>query len=155
MNIRGIDDVLAEFELCRDLPADVRAELVGCGRFRVFRAGDLLLGEGAPADQMFLIRSGSVAIEIDPPGRGPLTIETLGPGDPVGISWILPPYRSVFDARARTETRTVQLDAACMRGHFDDDPELGYQVVRRFAGAIGNRLQAARLQLIDIYGDTR
>ena len=155
MKITPIEEVMAGFPLCRDLPPAVVDELRGCARFRVYRPGQTLLTEGGAVDEIFMIRSGSVAIEVDPPGRGPVVIETLGAGEVVGVSWLLPPYRSLFDARARAETHTVVLDAVCLRGHCDEDHELGYQLMHQFAGAIRDRLQATRLQLLDVYGNAR
>ena len=153
MKKRTVADELVGLDLCRGLPERVMSELAGCGRFQVFKPGQLLLHEGEHADRVHLIRSGSVAIEIGPPRGEPLVVETLGPGEMVGVSWLLPPHRNVFDGRARAETHVISLDADCLRSKFDEDHELGYLLVRQFAGTIRDRLQAARLQLLDLYGD--
>ena len=85
-------------------------------------------------------------------GRGPVVIETLHDGDVVGWSWLFPPYRWQFDARALEPSRAIAFDGACLRGKCEADHELGYELMRRFAGSIIERLQATRLRLLDVYG---
>ena len=79
-------------------------------------------------------------------------IETLDAGEVVGWSWLFAPYRWQLDARATEACRLVAFDGACLRGKCDADHELGYQLMRRFAAQIVERLQATRLQLLDVYG---
>jgi CRP-like cAMP-binding protein len=150
--MRTIDQVVAEMPTFAGLdPADL--ELIsGCGVNRVFEAGEYLAHEGDPADSFFLIRHGRVALEVAAPARGGLMIETLGGGAIVGWSWLFPPYRWVFDARALELSRTIAFDGACLRGKCDADPRLGYQLMQRFAAMMLDRLQATRLQLLDVYG---
>ena len=67
-----------------------------------FNAGQYLFHEGEPATEFFLIRHGKVALEIAAPGqRRHRLSQTVGEGDIVGLSWLVPPYRWQFDARAR------------------------------------------------------
>jgi len=129
--------------------------IAGCGANERFAAGERLFREGAPAERFFLIRQGAVALEIEAPGRGALVIETLHEGEVVGWSWLFEPYRWQFDARARTPTAVVAFDGACLRGKCESDHELGYQLMRRFAASLIERLQATRLQLLDVYGHAR
>ncbi|MFI5010656.1 MAG: cyclic nucleotide-binding domain-containing protein [Solirubrobacterales bacterium] len=129
--------------------------IAGCGSNARFAAGEYLFREGAAAERFFLIRKGAVALEVDAPGRGPLIIETLHPGDVAGWSWLFEPYRWELDARAREPTAVVAFDGLCLRGKCDVDHELGYQLMRRFAASLTERLQATRLQLLDVYGHVR
>jgi len=70
----------------------------------------------------------------------------------VGVSWLVPPYRWTYDARAVERVRAISLDAECLRGKCDDDPALGYDMMTRFVPILVQRLQATRLQLLDVYG---
>ena len=76
----------------------------------------------------------------------------MGPGEVVGASWLVAPYRTMFDARASTLVRAIGIDAACLRGKCDDDHDLGYEMMKRFIPILANRLQATRLQILDVYG---
>ena len=126
--------------------------VAGCGRFVRFPARVTVLREGEPADRFFVLREGSVALEVASPERGSIVIQTLGPGDALGWSWLFPPYQWHLDAVTREPVAAVAFDAACLRGKCDEDHELGYQLMRRFADLMLQRLMAARLQLLDVYG---
>jgi len=84
-------------------------------------------------------------------GRGRLTVETVHPGHLVGASWMLPPYRWLFDARAVDDVRAIGVDASCLRNKCDADPRLGYQVMQRFLPVLAERLESTRLRLLDLY----
>ncbi len=125
--------------------------VAGCGRFERFPAGATILREGQPAVRFFVIRQGAVALEVASPERGALVIQTLGPGDTLGWSWLFPPYRWHLDAVARGPVAAIGFDGACLRAKADADHELGYELMGRFAGVMLQRLMATRLQLLDVY----
>jgi len=126
--------------------------VTGCARSHRFDAGQYLVREGAKADEFFLIRHGRVALDVASPGRPPVLIETVHEGEIVGASWLVPPYRWMFDARAIEMTRAIGIDAACLRGKCDADHDLGYEMMQRFLPVIARRLHATRLQILDVYG---
>ncbi len=128
------------------------ALLVQCASNAVFPADSFLFREGDPAQTFYLIRDGKVALELAAPGRGALVVQTLGEGDVAGFSWLIEPHRWEFDGRAIDRVRAVRIDGACLRRKCEDDPRLGYELMRRFAGLTAERLQATRLQLLDVYG---
>ncbi len=151
--IKNIHQLLGEHPLFHDFHPDLLDLMAGCGRNVRFEAGDRVVSEGAEADQFYLVRSGKVALEVAVPGRGAVVIETLGPGEVVGVSWPFPPYRWAFDAVAVDPTSAISMDAACLRAKCEEDHKLGYQVFSRFAQLMRDRLQATRLQLLDVYGN--
>jgi CRP-like cAMP-binding protein len=150
-----LDDLLAGVPLLAGLGRDELELLAGCARNVHFDAGEQIFREGEPADAFWIIRHGRVALEAHVPARGPLTIETLEPGEVLGWSWLFPPYRWHFDARSLTGVRATAFDGTCLRGKCADDPALGYDLMQRFASVMVERLQATRLRLLDVYGDGR
>jgi CRP/FNR family transcriptional regulator, cyclic AMP receptor protein len=126
--------------------------VTGCAHNIRFEAGQYLFREGEPANEFFLIRQGKVALEIVSPGRAPLVFGTLGAGEIVGASWLVPPYRWKFDARAMEATRAIGINAACLRDKCEADHDLGYDMMKRFLPVMINRLQETRLQILDVYG---
>lgn len=126
--------------------------LVACARTVRLDVGGVLAREGDPADALFLIRSGRAAIELHTPGRGPAPIETIGPGGAVGWSWIVPPHRWTYDARALEPLEAIVLDAERLRQACTRDHEFGYQILTRLLAVIAERLSATRVQLLDLYG---
>ncbi len=147
-----IDTLLRDVPVFHGLPADDLTLLAGCAQNVHFDAGAMLFREGDAADTFFLIRHGSVALETYVPARGPAIIETLEAGEVVGWSWLFPPYRWHFDARALTPLRATAFDGACLRGKCEDDPKLGFELMSRFAQVLIERLQWTRLRLLDLYG---
>lgn len=116
-----------------------------------FPAGALLLREGQPADTLYLLRSGRVALEQHVPGRGTTQLETLGAGDILGLSWLFPPYRWHLDARAVEPVEAFALEASCMRGPTPEQPVLEPALAMRLLRHLYERLVRVRLQRLDIY----
>ena len=150
--MKGMNDLIAEHDLFAGLARSTVSLLGGCARNEVYAAGERLFSEGEPADCFWLIRHGRVAIEVASAGVGQVIIETVGAGDVVGWSWLVPPYKWHFDAVAQTRTRTTVFDVRCVRTKLDADPGLGYELMSRFLPIVVDRLQATRLRLLDLYG---
>ena len=153
--MQTIDELLEEIDVFRGLSDEHLDLIAGCALNRVFSAGDALLTENERANTFFAIRHGTVALETYVPQRGAVTVETLHGGDVLGWSWLFPPHRTMFDARALGVVRTVAFDGACLRGKCEADPALGYELMSRFAQVLIDRLQWTRLRLLDVYGDGR
>jgi len=147
--------------LLQDVPffaalAPEELELVaGCASNVHFDENEVLFREGEQADTFYLVRHGVIAIEMFVPGRGTTTIETIEAGEIVGWSWLFPPYRWHFDARALVPVRATSFDGACIRGKCDASPALGYGLMSRVSQVLIERLQWTRLRLLDVYGDGR
>jgi len=149
---KDIKDLLSEHEFFRGMAPAALELIAGCGKNVKVDEGRYLGREGEKADTFFAVRHGRVSIEVHSPERGGVIIQTLGPGEILGWSWIFPPYRWLFDARAVEVTRAVSFDGACLRKKCDADPAFGYELMKRFAVVIARRLEATRLQLLDVYG---
>lgn len=155
MEPRPLEEMLAGYEFFAAMEPAHRALIAGCGRNEHFGSGSFLFRQGGHADRFYLVRTGRVALEIETPGRGSLVIDTVEPGGIAGVSWIFPPYRWQFDARAVEPVRAVGFDAACLREKADEDPQLGYELMKRFAEVLAQRMQSARVRLLDLYSDVR
>ena len=151
----NLEEILAEHPFLKGLDPPHLKLIAGCASSVRFNKGDFIFREEDEADRFYLIRHGLVALDVFVPQRGPVTIDTIQEGDVLGWSWLFPPYSWHFDARAVQLTRAVAFDGKCLREKCDKDAELGYAMVKRFAQVIMQRLQSARLQLLDIYGDAK
>ena len=147
-----LEPLLRDHKFFAGLDPDYLSLLAGCASNEVYPADAFLFREGEPAQTFYLIREGKVALEIAAPASGALLVQTLGAGDVAGFSWLIAPHNWEFDGRAVERVRAVRMDGACLRAKCDDDPRLGYELLRRFARLTVNRLQATRLQLLDVYG---
>lgn len=150
-----LEEILAQVPFFEGMAEDEIALIAGCGRNVHFDAGETMFRQGDAADSFFVVRHGTVAVGNFVPPRGELVIETLEAGDLLGWSWLFPPYRSHFDARALSSVRATRFDGACLRDKCAADPALGYDLMSRFAQVLIERLQWTRLRLLDIYGDGR
>lgn len=103
------------------------------------------------ADKFYIIRDGKVGVEIPAVAGEPLRVQTLGNGGVLGWSWLIPPYRWLFDARALTAADIIQIDGVRLREECERDPALGYPLIKRFAVLMAERLQASRLAAIKQY----
>ncbi len=128
--------------------------IVGCAQNVRYRKDEHLIREGEPANEFFLIREGRVALSIHGAQYGKLVVETLDAGDMVGWSWLVPPYRARFDAVALGDTRVLRFDGQCLRGKCEQDPATGYELLKRVSRTLAERLESARVQLMDVYGRT-
>lgn len=134
------------------LPPEGRERLMELAREASFPAGARIFEEGTRADRFWIIRTGSVTLDVHVPGRRPVVVETLGPGDLLGWSWLFPPYSWHLGAEALSPVRAVEFDATVVRALCEADPVLGRALTRRVAEIIGHRLQSARARLRDLYG---
>ncbi len=151
MAIESFEKILGEHPFFRDLTPPHLATLVGCASNVTFDQGSFLFREGEAADRFYVLRFGRVAVETFAPTRGPLPIETVDAGEVLGWSWLFPPYKWHFDARATMLVRALALDGACLRTKCEQDPVLGFELMRRFASVVVQRLEATQLQLLDLY----
>ena len=149
-----VDRLLSQHPFLAGMSEAHISKLHGCCRAALvtFQPGYQIFREGQEADACYLLESGDVALQVFTPGPGPArTIETLHGGHVLGWSWLYPPYRWSFDAAAITQVQAISLDAARLRRAKDDDVAFGYELMRRFGQIVVKRLQATRLQLLDVY----
>lgn len=117
-----------------------------------FRKGTRIFEEGRPADRFWIIRSGSVVLDMHVPGRQAARLETLHSEDLLGWSWLFPPYTWHLGAGAVSAVGALEFDARAVRALSDEDPAFGRALNRAVAEIIGRRLQSARKRLLDLYG---
>ena len=104
--------------------------------------------EGSPANRFYLILEGEVVLESEKEDRNVIPIQTLGPGDTLGWSWLFPPYSLHFSARAVQPTRTIFFYGTRLREHVEQDHELGYQLMKRIAEVATQSLRATQRRLM-------
>lgn len=151
--MENLEKILKEHPFMNDLEKQHLELITGCASNVVFKPDEFVFREGDEANSFYIIRQGKIIIETYIPEKGPIAIQSREAGDVTGWSWMIPPYRWHFDARAVEMTRAIALDGKCLRGKMDEDHDLGYALMKKFAIIIAQRLEATRIQLLDIYGD--
>jgi CRP-like cAMP-binding protein len=154
MITESLAPILAEHPLLSGLERSYLELIVGCASNVRFNPGEFIFRAGQQANELYFVRNGRVSVETFSPQRGAITIETIGDGDLLGWSWLLPPFEWHFDARALTLIRAIVVDARCLRAKCESDTRFGYEMLKRVSQIIELRLEATRLQLLDLYVNT-
>ena len=144
-------DALAKHPFFEGLDHALLELIASCASDVSYEAGQMIYHEGEEGDHFLLVQQGKVSIEIFAGGRGSISIQTVGPGEALGWSWLFPPYRWHFDGRAVGLTRVLALDGTCLRQKCEEDPVLGYEFMKRFSHKMMESYDLARLQLLDVY----
>lgn len=148
---KGKAIVVARSGVFGALPKDGRDQLISLAREVSFAAGERIFNEGGKADHFWIIHTGTVALDLHVPGRRAAVIETLGAGELLGWSWLLPPRHWHLGAEADSPVRAYEFDAAEVRDLCGKDSVLDHALCVYVAGVIADRLRAARVRLLDLY----
>ncbi|MGW3954345.1 cyclic nucleotide-binding domain-containing protein [Streptomyces sp. NPDC004752] len=133
------------------LPAEHRHRLMRLAREVSFPQGTRLLEEGYRADRFWVIRTGSVDLDMRVPGRSAAVIETLRHNELVGWSWLFAPHCWHLGAEATSPVRAYEFDATAVRSMCRDDPALGVSVAQWVGEVLAHRLRSSRTRLLDLY----
>ncbi|WP_405747400.1 cyclic nucleotide-binding domain-containing protein [Streptomyces sp. NBC_01525] len=133
------------------LPTSYRDRLMTLAREVSFEQDTRIFEERGRADRFWVLRSGSVTLDVNVPGRRRVTVATLGPGDLLGWSWLFPPHEWDFGAEAFSPVRAHEFDARSVRALCDADPALGLTLISIITQVLAHRLEATRTKLIDQY----
>ncbi|TAK66076.1 MAG: cyclic nucleotide-binding domain-containing protein [Bacteroidetes bacterium] len=153
--MENLEHILSEHPFLQGLHEDYLRLVTGCASNVRFEPGQYLFREDEEANWFYIIRQGKVAVEAYGAERGSVIIDTVEQGEVLGWSWLIPPYNWHFDARAIELTRAIALDGKCLRKKCEDDHHLGYELLKRFAHIMEQRLEATRIRLLDIYGNEK
>jgi len=146
-----IEYTIRQHVFFKELKEEYLKLIVGCAKNVVFKKDEVILKEDRTADNFYLIRSGLVAIEIPLEGHNPIVVQTITGGDILGWSWFIPPHQNRFNCRALQPTKTIAFDGRCLRNKCEENHDLGYDLLKRLARVLAQRLEATRSQLINLY----
>lgn len=152
--MQTLEPILAEHPFFKGLKPEYLQLVTGCASNVRFEAGTYIFREGEDATRFYLLRQGKVALEIFAAQRGSLTVETMEAGEVLGWSWLFPPYQWHFSGRVVEPTRAIALDGGCLRAKGEEDHDLGYELMKRVALILMERLQATRIRLLDLYSNS-
>jgi CRP/FNR family cyclic AMP-dependent transcriptional regulator len=136
------------------LPNGAREQLDGMLGVRRFAGGEVLLREGDPTRFLGLVKEGRVALRLAVPDRAPTTVLTIEPGELVGWSALVPPYRATATAVALVPTSIAAVDAATIQSALADDPVFAAALLPRVLEAVAGRLGESWSQLLDLFGQS-
>lgn len=146
-----LEQTAEAYPLLANLPPEHLRKLFDIAEQREFEQDAVIFGEGAKSEYLFLIASGSIALEIVAAGRG-IVVQTLGAGDAMGWSALTEAARTHFQARALSPVQAVAFDGAKLSTAFEHNHSLGYEMMKRLLAMVTERLDHTRMQVVDMYG---
>ena len=150
--IATLESLIKEHPFLSGLDPEFHDFFYDCASVRRFASQQQIFQEGGEADHFYLIVSGKVALETFVPGCGMVTIQSLGPGDALGWSWLFPPHEWHFTATTREPTEVISLNAEALRAKAEANRDFHDKLVTKVAATLHQRLLGTREQLIDLYG---
>ena len=128
-----------------------RERLMSLSHEAAFESGARMFEEGGRADRFWIVRTGTVALDLHVPGRRAAVVDTLGHGELIGWSWHFPPYLWHLGAEAMTPVRAWEFDAESVRAMCAEDPGFGRAIAVWVGRVVAQRLHASRSRLLDLY----
>ena len=132
-------------------PTETVLSLAEGARWKLYPAGTILFREGERGDSFYIVHRGHVALDMRLPTEGCTRLLTLGPGEVVAWSALVGDGRMTATAVTADVAELIELSGAEVLKQCEADPQLGYRVMRRLAGALAKRLLATRLQMLDLF----
>ena len=117
-----------------------------------FPADKIIFKEGFDANRFYIILEGEVALESTDgkkeKEKGARCIQLVKAGDVLGWSWLFPPYKWNFNARAVKPTRAIIFLARNLREQCEQDKAFGYELMKRVSKVVIKRLQSTRVKML-------
>ena len=137
MKTQELIAALAGHPLVKGMPDEHLAALsklalpVRCG------PGEYIFRRGFPASRFYLINEGRIAVgALDPEHT---ITQVVSAGEALGWSWLFPPYKWHFEAKALTPVEAVFIDAARLRTLCEEDHSFGYEFLKRAVETMADR----------------
>jgi CRP-like cAMP-binding protein len=141
MNAPVLEKAVASHPFVQGMAPQHIQILVECAMFARFEPGQIVFHKGEIANRFYLIERGKVSIEAPAGEHGAVTVQTVGPGEVLGWSWLFAPYYWHFDACAVELTEAIFFYGTRLREHCEQDREFGYELMRRVTAVVMQRLQ--------------
>ncbi len=147
--MQAIEPIISGHPFLKGLSPEHLEILADCAMQTQFEPNQVVFREGEVANRFYLILEGKVALESSAKEGAVISIETIGPAEVLGWSWLFPPYYWHFDARALVPTKAIFFYGTRLRERCEEDHDLGYELIRRTAQVLMRRLQSTRRELLD------
>jgi CRP/FNR family cyclic AMP-dependent transcriptional regulator len=142
-------EYLSAHEFFSGFSDDVLNFLCQCSSTHSLKNGQILFRHGENADKFYVVRQGRLSIQIPAIMGPPLEIQSLGKDQVLGWSWLIPPYKWSFQAKAEADAELLMFDGKLILARCEQEPAFGYALLKKFAALMSLRLDAARRKMMD------
>lgn len=125
--------------------------LASVAQMETYDEGEYIFREGDHALNLYIVKTGEVAIETSIPPRGTVTIMTVEQGEWFSWSALLEPRIETASGRALTQCAVLAIRGGALTDLCREEPQFGFEIYRALAEVISQRLLQTRLQLLDMY----
>jgi CRP/FNR family cyclic AMP-dependent transcriptional regulator len=146
----SLEDMLADHPFFKGMRSAHLRIVAGAAMKTHMETDQFIFREGDPANRLYLIQKGRVALEAPGTESTATRFEIIGAGDMLGWSWLFPPFYAHFAARALEPTEGIFLYGTRLREECEQNPEFGYDLMKRTVAVVIQRLQATRGRLVEI-----
>ncbi len=145
-------DALRKARFLHDIDNEHLLQIADVTRMRDVEPGQVLFREGDVPQDVFLVLSGSVALDINTLQGGSRRIMAVGSGEILGWSALLEQTQMTATATTIYLSKVAQINTDQLLSICKHNPRFGYELLRRTSLALAARLSATRLQLLDTFG---
>lgn len=131
------------------LAPEFRDFLAANAQARRLKEDEVVFRYGEPARRFYLVVDGHISVEVAAIEGPALQLQDLGPGMVLGWSWVIPPHRWSFQARAKTPAELVEFDGNAVLAECEANAKFGYELLKRFSALMSERLHFARQRMIE------
>src|SRR5450631_2105784 len=149
MSNQSITEYLSAHEFFCEFSDDSLKFLCECSSTREIKKGQILFLQGEHADKFYVVRSGRISLQMSAIMGPTLEIQAVDEDQVLGWSWLISPYKWNFQTKAEDDSELLQFDGAAILAQCEQDPKLGFELVKKFAGLMSVRLNAARQKMMD------
>jgi CRP-like cAMP-binding protein len=115
------------------------------------KEGTILAHEGDKADCFFIVIEGELSICNHVPKKGTKILETLGPGEMVGWSWLLKSSNWSFDVQVHRKASVLKIPAAKIFQLMEKDFAFKEAILVSVIEVLASRLKNTRILFNDLY----
>ena len=134
-----------------DMPEDICERLSAIAEVKEYPAGTSVVQEGMACRELGVILTGRIALRLTLPGVGEQTILTIDDGDLFGWSALLPESIATSTGVTLVPTTALVFDREPLMTLMAEDCAIASAIYPRVLVAVTRRLQATRVQLLDLY----
>lgn len=138
---------LEKFVFLKDLTIHELEKLAAIARFEDVPRGYRLAAEGSPAETFHIVARGLFGISMRLENGTEVVSQRIGNEEMCGWSWVVAPHTWSFNVTALENSRILTFDAQELRQLLEDNPRIGYELMKKMTAALAFRLQDTRRQL--------